>query len=210
VRLASLTLAGALACAPTVGVLSDGGTASTAASSAASTTVGAANGGIGSTSGTTGSITGSTTGGSTGGGHDGGCVPDAGDLANCGACGHTCPTPVNAAPACLAGVCGRGPCRPGTYDLDGLGLGCQWMCDGGTCTSLDGGTVTVTAAPLPETGIVFQAIGVGGSYGAEVMTSATYTNLGLTGESTPPGLDDAILETSASFSNLGGFNAALH
>jgi hypothetical protein len=77
------------------------------------------------------------------------------DPLNCGACGKACPTPPHAATTCDAGVCGRGPCDPGWYDIDSV-VGCEAGGEG------------VTAASLPETGLVFQAFASGGSYGGHV------------------------------------------
>lgn len=47
------------------------------------------------------------------------------DLNNCGRCGNTCPTPLNATPTCSAGKCGY-TCKPGWRDLDGTG-GCETL-----------------------------------------------------------------------------------
>jgi hypothetical protein len=73
------------------------------------------------------------------------------DPPNCGACGNVCPALLHAAATCDAGACGRGQCDPGWYDIDSV-VGCEVGGEG------------VTAAPLPETGLVFQAFASGSSY----------------------------------------------
>src|SRR5439155_26747118 len=100
------------------------------------------------------------------------------DLANCGACAHACPTPLNAQALCSAGSCGRGPCALGTFDFDGPAtFGCEATCTGKTCKDGRGNTVVVTAPPLPETGAVFQALASGSSYGGRVQTNACHTHI---------------------------------
>lgn len=119
------------------------------------------------------------------------------DPLNCGACGKVCPTPPHAAATCDAGACGRGPCEPGWYDLDGA-LGCEAGGEG------------VTAAPLPETGLVFQAFASGSSFGGNVQGSLSYMNVGVLGESTPPAVNGAVAETSTEHKHVSGLNAIQH
>ncbi len=50
------------------------------------------------------------------------------DMRNCGRCGRVCRA-VHASGTCEAGVCTRGACDPGFYDIDGLpGNGCEYAC----------------------------------------------------------------------------------
>ncbi len=55
-----------------------------------------------------------------------GCeVTLAGDVANCGACGHACAL-AHASPVCAAGACAVGTCNPGFADCNGLAAdGCE-------------------------------------------------------------------------------------
>ena len=127
------------------------------------------------------------------------------DADNCGQCGNACPQMIHAPPACHAGVCGRGPCIPGWYDLNGTG--CVWQCDGQSCTSTTGQRVPVNTNPLPESGLVFEGAVSSSSWGAAVETSANYTNIGALGEPTPPGAGSSTRQTSASYVNIGGLDA---
>jgi hypothetical protein len=120
------------------------------------------------------------------------------DPLNCGACSNACPAPVHAAATCDAGACGRGPCDPGWYDLDASVLGCEAGGEG------------ITAAPLPETGLVFQTFASGSSYGGRFQANGHFTNVGVLGESTPPAVNGAVSETSAEHKNIGGLNAMQH
>jgi len=135
-----------------------------------------------------------------------GTIDTESDPNNCGECGAVCPAPTNAPVACVAGACGRGPCEPGWYDLEGNGS-CRWQCQGNSCTDLDGNTMTPTNTPLPERGQVFQALSSASSWGGAVQTSPSYTNMGVLGESTPPVPGAEIEQTSASYRNHGGVSA---
>lgn len=105
----------------------------------------------------------------------------------------------------MKGVCGRGLCRPGFFDIDGPeSFGCESTCIHRVCTG-PSGTVTLTAEPLPETGLVQQALASGSSFGGAVQTSATHTNIGVLGESTPPTAQGAVQQESATHTNIGGF-----
>lgn len=132
------------------------------------------------------------------------------DAKNCGECGKACPTPVNAAAACQKGVCGRGPCQPGTFDLDGkITFGCELKCTGKSCTDPAGKVVTLDNALLPETGLVFQALSSGAAFGSAIQTSPRNTNLGSLGEPTPPGAAGSTSSKNDKYRHVGGFNAAL-
>jgi len=120
------------------------------------------------------------------------------DPLNCGACSNACPAPLHAAATCDGGACGRGPCDPGWYDIDASAPGCESGGEG------------VTAAPLPETGLVFQAFASGSSYGGRFQANGHYTNVGVLGESTPPAVNGAVSETNAEHKNIGGLNAIQH
>ena len=124
------------------------------------------------------------------------------DTSNCGTCGNVCPAPLHASAACSAGVCGRGACDPGWFDVEVSVPGCESGGEG------------VTAAPLPKTGLVFQAFASGSSYGDRVQVGTTHTNVGALGESTPPAVKDSkgwIFEESVDgkHKNVSGLNAVL-
>jgi hypothetical protein len=76
---------------------------------------------------------------------DAGVRVDAGPAdAGCG-----CPVVPNALAVCVGGTCGRGPCESGFFDLDPGAPGCESTCRGAVCTG-PGGTITLTAPPVPE------------------------------------------------------------
>ena len=132
------------------------------------------------------------------------------DPDNCGQCGNVCPTPLHSARRCVTGQCRRGPCAAGWYDFDrNVTYGCEASCTGLSCTLGSGGTVTLTAVPLPETGPTWQAVASGSSFGAQVQTSAAYTNMGILGEPTPPAASGKVESTSGTHRNLGGFSSML-
>ena len=58
------------------------------------------------------------------------------DPLNCGECGNQCPAPLHASVTCEGGLCGRGACEPGFFDLDGdATFGCESACNpGAACT----------------------------------------------------------------------------
>jgi hypothetical protein len=154
-------------------------------------------------------------GGGGSGGADGGCVDTLGnpidtqvDVNNCGTCGNVCATPVQATSACVAGVCGRGPCAAGRFDLDGTVIfGCEATCTGRTCTLGDGGTVTVSNDPVPETRQPARSIANGASLSAP-MTNANHTNMGSIGEATPAvGAGGGIEVSNGTHKHRGGFGA---
>ncbi len=145
----------------------------------------------------------------------GNCLPPDGstpdyqtDVNHCGQCGNACPEPRNAQAVCVGGVCGRGPCNAGYFDLDVDGPdGCFWTCEGANCTRETGETVTLTAPPIPETGLAVSAVSSGAALGTDVQTSSTHTNYGVLGEggiATP----DAPLQRSSRFQHQGGFMAS--
>lgn len=70
-----------------------------------------------------------------------------GTMEACGACA----APVHAVAVCQAGRCGRGPCEPGWFDVDGdLTPGCESRCEGVRCALPDGGALTFSSPPLAE------------------------------------------------------------
>jgi len=137
---------------------------------------------------------------------DGGLVDTETDPFNCGGCGHVCPAPLNTPVSCSGGLCGRGPCQPGTFDLDGPAtFGCEATCAGATCTLADGGSLTLGAPPLPETGLVAQVLCSGGALPPAPQTNARFTNYGVLGEPTPPLWGGAVRQRNATFQNIPGF-----
>ncbi len=132
------------------------------------------------------------------------------DPANCGECGNACPVPLHAAAVCKKGVCGRGACEAGWFDFDReVTFGCEVSCTDKTCTLPNNTTVTLTAPPLPESGLVFQALASGSSFGANQgpQTNSSHTNYGILGESTPPAANGSIEMTGGNHKNIGGFMA---
>ena len=142
----------------------------------------------------------------------GACQPSTGpidtqtDVKNCGQCGNACPTPAHATAQCVRGICGRGPCASGFYDLDKTAgtFGCESTCNATQCVN-NGQITPITAQPLPESGAVFQALSSGSSVGGSVQTSSKNSNFGSLGLSTTPtGLE----QKNATHKNYGGFSAA--
>jgi hypothetical protein len=118
------------------------------------------------------------------------------DVANCGACGVVCPTPLHATARCAAGRCGRGPCAAGFFDVDGEATpGCEARCEGRVCTLPDGGALTLSAAPLPDTsaGGLSSSAAVEQANGAHRHTGALGEGPGTSGET-----------TNAAHRNIGG------
>ena len=161
-------------------------------------------------------------GGSTGGGAKGPCVDVQSDPYNCGACGVVCSF-ANATPRCASGTCARGVCASGWYDLDGdPGNGCEASCSGGTCTIGSGSaarTVTLSAPPLPESGMVASALASSGPVIARADEPPPVDLTGVLGEPTPlpyHGGDpaspaDAYVENhNLLIENLVGYQAVLH
>jgi len=131
------------------------------------------------------------------------------DPANCGMCGVVCAQPLNASPACYVGHCGRGPCMPGTFDIDGAGtLGCESTCNGRVCTLPDGGVVNLNNDPLPETGLAGRSVVNGASLGSKVMTDSMHTNFGSMGEATPA-VDGGIEVSDSQHRHRGGFGGTV-
>ncbi len=127
------------------------------------------------------------------------------DINNCGQCGHTC-TALHATAVCTLGVCGRGPCLPGFYDLDPAIPGCETACAGGACTDPDGGVVNVTSGVVPETGEVRHAMASGNARGVHSNVSDHYVHAGTLGDSTAAFVpDDAADVRSDKFIHRGGF-----
>jgi hypothetical protein len=131
------------------------------------------------------------------------------DIKHCGRCGKVCPIPANAPTRCEKGVCGRGPCQSGFFDFDEQAFGCETSCAGRVCTGPTGVKTTVDNDLLPETGSLFHAASSGSSYGSSIQTSASFTNMGTLGESTPPGADGKVELKSSKHTNVGGFSSAL-
>lgn len=97
-----------------------------------------------------------------------GCeITFAGDLMNCGSCGHVCPTPAHGVAGCVSGTCTLASCDVGYSDCDGdAGNGCEFntlvdpnncggcglkcgsgVCSGATCQCLK--TVLLIADDSP-------------------------------------------------------------
>jgi hypothetical protein len=131
------------------------------------------------------------------------------DVKNCGKCDRVCPVPAHASARCEKGVCGRGPCEAGFFDLDEAVFGCETACARGVCTGPTGTPIKTDNEPLPETGTVFHAAASGSSYGSAVQTNGSFTNIGILGEATPLGVGGAVELKSSKYSNVGGFTSAL-
>jgi hypothetical protein len=182
--------------------------------------VGACQAGTGGSGGGGGSGGAGGSGGSGGAGGSGGggasCLDTLGNpintqtsATNCGTCGNVCPTPAHASAACNAGLCGRGACAAGFFDLDGpVVFGCESTCTGRNCTLGDGGSITVSNDPVSEIGLVGKSVVNGSSVGAGVQTNANHSNLGSIGEATPKVGPGGGIETSNSQNkHRGGFGA---
>jgi hypothetical protein len=150
--------------------------------------------------------------GGTGGGAgaDGGVCGDGGvntanDPANCGSCGHVCATPAHASATCRQSACGRGPCANGFFDVDGPAtFGCESTCSGRTCTFPDGGTVTVSNVPVPESRLAEAAV----SNGAGVQSDGAHVNTGTVGQVTPA-VDGGLEVRNAQYRHRGGLSGSL-
>jgi hypothetical protein len=136
------------------------------------------------------------------------CGDTLADVNHCGRCDNVCPTPRRAEARCRAGVCGRGPCPSGFFDLDPAVFGCEWRCEGTNCTHDDGRKLALTSAPLPETDAVFQAASTGSSVGGAVQTSPRYTHIGVIGEPTPPTPESVTQRGDGGVSHHGGFGSS--
>ncbi len=128
------------------------------------------------------------------------------DPRHCGQCGATCPAPVNAAARCANGVCGRGPCQPGFFDVDGPAtFGCESTCAARQCSLPDGGVLAVHHDPLPEAGGVFHTFSSGGSFGDQVQTNSQFTNFGVFGQGVPQAQNGQVEASGGAYRHLGGF-----
>lgn len=151
------------------------------------------------------------------GGVLGACLPPGattveltGDPSNCGECGKRCALPAHAAARCGGGACGRGPCEPGFFDLDGPAtFGCESTCAGRRCTFPDGGTVDLNNDPLPESGGAFHTFAAGSSLGGAVQTSSQFTNEGVLGQGVPQGEPGQVEASGGSYRHVGGFTPAI-
>ena len=163
-----------------------------------------------------------TTGGSTGDGASHPCADVQSDTHNCGACSVVCSF-ANATPRCATGICARGVCASGWYDLDGdPGNGCEASCSGGTCTIGSGSaarTVTLSAPPLPESGVVASALASSGPVIASADEPPPVDLAGVLGEPTPlpyhegdPAnpTDAYVGNHNLLIENLVGYQAILH
>lgn len=144
------------------------------------------------------------------------CQPSSGpvdtqtDVSHCGECGNSCPLPVHATAKCSVGQCGRTPCEPGYFDLDGpLTPGCEATCDGGTCALPDGGTQIIHSTLIPETGFIPHGLAGGTAVGGLLQTNPEFTNQAVLGEGMPLPAVGGPLQTNAQFKNHGGFVPAL-
>lgn len=126
------------------------------------------------------------------------------DPRHCGACGNECAAPLHAAAACKKSACTRAPCEAGYFDLDGpTTVGCEAQCAGTRCTT-PSGVVTLSDPPLPEAGLAFQGQAAGGSVADSIQTSARFSNVGTTAQSTPPAEQT---QAGGGWKNLGGFGS---
>ena len=104
------------------------------------------------------------------------------DPNNCGSCGLVCPTPLNADARCVAGLCGRGPCAGGFFDVDGAATpGCESTCVDLLCTLPDGSTVTLSASPVPERGAAGGGPSSAAAAGTGALTGGPYRLIGTLG-----------------------------
>jgi hypothetical protein len=107
---------------------------------------------------------------------DAGAAPmDAGSAADAGC---SCPSVANAQSMCSLGVCTRGPCEPGFFDVDPAVPGCESTCTGATCTG-PSGVITLTSPPVPE-----RAHGVFSTTG--IRTDSSRGDLGMGGALATP------------------------
>ncbi|MFL5321044.1 MAG: hypothetical protein ACJ790_15400 [Myxococcaceae bacterium] len=145
------------------------------------------------------------------------CLPPAGafdpmtDPSNCGNCGHVCPAPPGATASCSGGVCGRGGCAPGRFDFNNQPAdGCEVTCVGTSCTDASGTPIPVSVPPLPETGVMFDALSSATSLGGFTQSNSAHTNFGILAEPTPLIVGGGTTESSnATYRNVGGFQAVL-
>jgi len=167
---------------------------------------GGSGGGVGGVGGGSGGGVGGGSGGGAGGGSGGGVGGGSGGGG--GSC-PACPAPVNATATCNGGICGRSPCAPGFFDIDGAAtFGCESTCAGRVCTLPDGGTVSLNNDPLPETGLAGRSVVNGSSLGSNVLSNATHTVFSSIGEATPA-VDGGIEVSNAQYRHRGGFGGTV-
>ena len=138
------------------------------------------------------------------------CQPPSGpidtssDPLHCGQCGNVCPAPGHASAKCMQGVCGRGPCAAGFFDLDltSATFGCESTCTATACTDGAGKVTPITTRPLPESGAVFRALVSSSSLGGGLQTSTTKTNMGSLGAPA------AVEQRNSVHKHFGGFTGA--
>jgi hypothetical protein len=141
---------------------------------------------------------------------DGGLIDTSSDPANCGGCGHVCATPAHASATCRQSACGRGPCASGFFDVDGPAtFGCESACLDHTCTFPDGGTLTVTNVPLPETRGVWGVVVNGTTLGDKMQANAQHTNLSVVGDVMPT-VDGGIEARNSQYRHLSGSGSRAH
>ena len=163
-----------------------------------------------------------TTGGVDGGDASHPCADLQSDPYNCGACGAVCSF-AHASPLCAGGACSRGVCAAGWYDLDGdPGNGCEASCSGASCTVGSGAaarTVTLSAPPVPESGLVGSAFASSGPVIASPDDPPPTDLTGILGEATPLPYHDGdpanpadayVANHNLLLENLVGYQAVLH
>jgi hypothetical protein len=133
--------------------------------------------------------------------------PDAGAIACTTAA--TCPLPVNADAACIAGFCSRGRCRPDYYDLDGpRTFGCEVGCVDQVCVDLTGTVTAINGVPVTDRSGGFATAASGGAFGSHRQFSTGFIHEGVLSDATPAPLDGGVELSGPSHRLVGGIHAA--